>query len=285
MAIQLVPGQTASAQSVATGTSIAVSFPGAVTPQHLLLAKVSVNNSGTVYSVIMTGETFAAAVQLNQTTDTQRIEGWYAKNTAGGQTQVTANFSATDTFRAIAISEWSGADTVAPLDQTASANDTGTAGAAISSPDKTPIHNGELIWGAVEGDGATAFAQNSPYTLLEAETTVATASAYQIQTVAAPVHTDFNLTSATHWGVVMATFRPAFDNSGGKRPRIRMRGPRVRLYAPFPQPLILNRAASSPVVIFDPALMEAVNCPWPGVARRLDEVVASGMTPPNVVLP
>ncbi len=209
MGIQLVTGQSASAQSAATGASIAVSFPASVTAGNLLVAKVSCDNLQTVSSVTMTGETFAAAVQLNQTTDSQRIEGWYAKNTVGGQTQVTANFSATDTFRAIATTEWSGADTAAPLDQTASANDTGTSGAAISSPDKTPAVDGSLIWGAVEGDGASALAQNSPYSLLEAETTIVTASIYQIQAVAAAVHTDFNLTGATHWGVIMATFKPA----------------------------------------------------------------------------
>src|SRR6266850_4292501 len=101
MAIALRAGQVASAQFAALAASIAVSFPSTVNAGNLVTVKVSCDNVQTVSNVQMTGETFQAGIQLNDTTNTQRIEGWYAFNTAGGQTQVTANFSNSDDFRAI----------------------------------------------------------------------------------------------------------------------------------------------------------------------------------------
>src|SRR5438034_4688709 len=126
MGIALVAGQKASAQSSATGTNISVAFPANVTTGNLIAVKVSCGDSTTVSSVTDTPtNSYAAGVQLDQAQTGQRIEGWYAKNIAGGADTVQANFAVSVGARSIAITEWSGADKTAPLGQVASANNTG----------------------------------------------------------------------------------------------------------------------------------------------------------------
>jgi hypothetical protein len=216
MAIALVTGQNASAQSTAPATTIAVSFPAAVGAGNLIVVKVSVENLQTVSTVTMTGETNAVAgVQLNDTNNAQRLEGWYFKNTNGGQTTVTATFSASAAFRAIGITEWSGVDTAAPLDKTASGLKVGTNAAEITSPDVTPVSDGQLIWGAVDADAAAATA-NAPFTLLESEAVIFTGSEDQIQGTAAAVHASFANTGAVNWGAILMTFKAAAAGPAAK---------------------------------------------------------------------
>jgi len=250
MAIALVTGQKASAQNTASATSLAVSFPGSVGAGHLIVVKATNDDPGTVSSVAMTGESFAQGVHLDSTAFNHETDGWYAKNTVGGQTQVTINYSTGVTGRSIGITEWSGADTANPLNQTASANDTGTASSAISSPDKTPAASGALIWGAAStnSSGTGAMTANSPYTLIESEFTCFSGSEDQIQGAAAAVHTDFNTTGAANWGVVMMAFLPASGGSAAPLQTSRQtRGPRVRFFMPqpaltSPPPLVPNPA-------------------------------------------
>lgn len=210
MSIALVPGQTASAQNLASAASIAVSFPSAVGAGHLITVKASNDDPQTVSNVVMTGETFQSGVHREDATIAHEIDGWYAYNTAGGQTQVTVNFSAATVGRSIAIAEWSGVQTSPdPKDQSTGAIAAGTSAAAISGADVTTGAAGELIWGAYFGaDGGPATA-NSPYTLLESETTTITGSEYQFQASAGAVHADFNTTSATRWVVVLMSFKAA----------------------------------------------------------------------------
>src|SRR5207247_2303373 len=81
MAITLVTGQAASAQSVGSATNISVAFPANVTTGNLIMVKVSSGSGQTVSSVTDTPlNTYAAAVQLVNAQVGQRIEGWYAKN-------------------------------------------------------------------------------------------------------------------------------------------------------------------------------------------------------------
>src|SRR6266581_1680667 len=210
MGIALVAGQKASAQSAATGTNISVAFPANVTTGNLIPVKVSCGDGQTVTSVTDTPlNSYAAAVQLDQTQTGQRIEGWYAKNIAGGADTVQANFSASVGFRSIAITEWSGADTTAPLGQVASSNNTGTEAAATSGTDKTPTEDGNLVWGAIVTDAsAINILANSPFTLRESELTNFTGSEDQVQGAAAAVHSSFDVTGSSFWGVIMVLFKP-----------------------------------------------------------------------------
>jgi hypothetical protein len=73
---------------------------------------------GTISSVTDTaGNTWSEAI-LRSHPSSDRASIWYAKNCAGGANTVTVNFSG-NTYGGIAIAEYSGCDTAAPLDVTA----------------------------------------------------------------------------------------------------------------------------------------------------------------------
>jgi len=138
---------TASSASITTGN-----FSAAVTAGNLIVVRVFYNSSArTVSSVTDTkGNSYAKAVGPTTGVGTMagwRMEIWYAKNVVGGTGfNVTATFDASfNAEKSIAAHEYSGLDTIAPLDVT-SAQAVNVANASTGTAVTTSAS--ELVFGA-----------------------------------------------------------------------------------------------------------------------------------------
>ena len=130
---------------------------------------------------------------------------WYVVNAKGGANTVTLTPNGGADALEIHISEWTGINKAAPLDQTSYA--TGV-GAAITSGTKTTTQNGELIFGyTFPNQNSTAGAGFTGLSLVNGDL-----DEYQIQTSAGPIAATFTQTSDT-WLALMATFNPASQDT------------------------------------------------------------------------
>lgn len=207
MAAAFVTGQKAIADTgVVFGTTISVAFPSNVTAGNLICAQSGNDTSSghltSSYSDTLSNTYATVVVSANNTTAGQRIDASYAKNIAGGACTVTANFSGSTLWRHIHVSEYSGLDTTAPLDQSSGGTGTGTSG---SSGSKTTTTNGQLIYG---GSGNGLNTAGSGFTTLSTGSSYANMSEYQIQSSAGSIAATFTGPSSDYC-VVMMTFKAA----------------------------------------------------------------------------
>jgi hypothetical protein len=153
------------------------------------------------------GNTYVSAagpVNWNGAAPTSRQQIFYAKNIKGGANTVTAQLSsATANFFQLFIFEYSGADTISPLDAVSSASS--SSGTAMNSGSATTTYANELIFGAGNITGSiphpgTGFVNRSNFegTMME-DKFVATASSYKATATG----------DGTAWIMMMVTFRAA----------------------------------------------------------------------------
>jgi hypothetical protein len=141
--ITYVQGKSATA---ASGSSIAIAYPGAQTAGNLnVIAVMWGDTTSTVSSVTdSNGNTYALAVGPTKATGlTSAI--YYAKKIASGGNTVTVKFSKSAAFPNVNELEYSGLDTSSPLDVSAAATGTGT---TANSGSATTTSASELIVGA-----------------------------------------------------------------------------------------------------------------------------------------
>src|SRR5205807_681025 len=86
------------------------------------------------------------AVSQAQTADGHQVHIFYAKNVAGRANTVTASFSSTNNHPWLAIYEYSGLSTTAPLDQVAHTQ--GSSLSANSGPTSPTASANELVFAA-----------------------------------------------------------------------------------------------------------------------------------------
>jgi hypothetical protein len=148
--ITYAQGKSATA---ASGSSIAIAYPGAQTAGNLnVIAVMWGDTTSTVSSVTdSNGNTYALAVGPTKATGlTSAI--YYAKKIASGGNTVTVKFSKSAAFPNVNVLEYSGLDTSSPLDVSAAATGTGT---TANSGSATTTSASELIVGA--GNPTSAF--------------------------------------------------------------------------------------------------------------------------------
>jgi len=152
------------ADSISTGT-----FASAIGGAHLMVVWVWYDSSTQSVTTVTDTAGNAYVRAVGPTTGTGmmaawRQEIWYAKNTAGASgVSVKATFSGTfNAEKAITAHEYAGADTTAPLDQTAAA---AVSGSNVSSGAKTTSSPNELIFGATlfqaSGSSGSGFTRRS----------------------------------------------------------------------------------------------------------------------------
>src|SRR5205807_860937 len=136
---------------VAVATSLA--FTTNTTAGNLIVVAIRVGPPTTTTVAVKdsNGNSYTLARSQVQTTDRHQTWVYYANNIAAGPTTVTVTLSTTATLR-VAIHEYSGLNTVAPLDQTTSAQGNGT---APTSGSVTTTAASELLFGM----GSSANAQ------------------------------------------------------------------------------------------------------------------------------
>lgn len=162
------------------------------------------------------GSTYALIDHAYNGTIQVPSETWYAKNIAGGACTVTATLAASKQFRRMIIVEYSGLDTVAPMDQHAKIDDevstTGTDGEASASI--TPSVNGCLIVGGLVDASAgqtinpgTDYSERADLTDLEVED--------KVQATAASVQATWTLSSSTdRLSKHVVSFKPSAGPAG-----------------------------------------------------------------------
>lgn len=204
--IALVTGQALAADTGNVGgTTLATgNFPSAVTAGNLICSNSGNDSSGggTTTGITDTpGNTYTVnQASANNVTAAQRIDAHYAKNILGGTCSVTATFSASVVFRHVHASEYSGAETAAPLDQSLG----GTGNGTPSSGNVTTTTNGQLIYGC-EGNASTG--AGSGFTPLAAGANYDNRSEYQIQSVAGAIAAAF--TGLEQYCACVMTFKAA----------------------------------------------------------------------------
>jgi hypothetical protein len=128
---------------------------------------------------------------------------YYAKNIAAGSNTVTVKFSQAATFVDIRALEYSGLDTVSPLDVTAGAAGSGTTG---NSGTATTTSAQELIVGA--GMTATRFTQAGTGFVLRTITNPdADIAEDKVTTTAGSYNATSPISPGSSWVMQMATFR------------------------------------------------------------------------------
>ncbi len=136
----------AASNEVGSGTTNRKAFASANTAGDLIVAFVIWNNSGTVSVGDTRGNTYVAATARTSWGTGWSAQTFYARNISGGANTVTATFgTAISGWGVLYLHEYSGLDTTAPLDVTASA--AGTT-AAMSSGAATTTNANDLIFGA-----------------------------------------------------------------------------------------------------------------------------------------
>lgn len=222
MAVALVK---AGAVGIGT-TSVTPAFGQATTAGNLLLAHIA--NDGNTSAIATTATGWTQAGQAHATGVSQRAALFYKPNCGASETAPTFTGAGANHVHAV-LSEWSGANTSAPLDQTGTA--TGTATPLTVTASGTDGGTGRLVtaaygWNtttsvAASETDSTGFAQlvadaasgsqhlGSPYSV-----TVTTGSAADTNT-----ETESGGTVAVT-AAVIASFKPAAGATSTKRAQI-----------------------------------------------------------------
>lgn len=115
----LVQGASAQGTNVSSLSSALSSANGA--GNTLIVAVRTATTTQTVAISDSLGNSYTNAVSQTQSTDGHQIFIYYARNIAAGSNTVKATFSASNTQALLAVFEYSGLGTAAPLDKTAHA--------------------------------------------------------------------------------------------------------------------------------------------------------------------
>jgi hypothetical protein len=191
--------QTASA-------SVAVTYSAAQTAGNLDVVLVGWNDTtSTVSSVADSrGNTYALAIGPTSGTGL-RQSIYYAKNIAAGSNTLTVKFNQAAACVDIRALEYSGLDTVSPLDVTAGAAGSGISG---NSGSATTTSAKELIVGA--GMTATRFTQaGTGFTLRTITSPDADIAEDRVTTAAGSYNATGPISPGSPWVMQMATFRAA----------------------------------------------------------------------------
>ncbi len=202
--------QSASSQGSAVST-LAQAFPAANTAGNLIVAFVRISTTtATVAVTDSAGNVYNDAIHQAQSADGSQTHIFYAKSIRGGANTVTASFSAANNHPYIAVFEYSGLSTTAPLDQIASAQ--ASTSVPTCGPTPTTTSSSELVFsglGLPSSSSLTA-TPGSGFVLEQQDTTTngsRAATEDQKLNAEAAVTATFGLSGTANWSCVLATFK------------------------------------------------------------------------------
>lgn len=138
----------------------------------------------------------------------QSMGAFYAKNITGGACTVSVDFPGSASNTHLTITEWSGGDTTAPLDQSTGQVQSGTS--APSSSAVTPGANGELIVSSMQDVSVGSVTITPESSAIEnLGGTDGTCSQYEVQTTAASIAGDFSLGASRDTLCIVRTYKVA----------------------------------------------------------------------------
>ena len=207
-AISLVQSSSIAGTAV---SSLSQAFPTSNTTGNLIVAFVRTStNSQTVQVTDTLGNVYNDAVSQAQTTDGHQTHIFYAANIMGGANMITASFSGVNNHPWLAIYEYRGLDSKAPLDRTAHAE--GSGATASTGLAQTTNSARELVFGGVglPASSTQTVAADTGFTLLQQDPPPDTSRAANEQIVvntAAQYAASFALSGVANWTAVLATFQ------------------------------------------------------------------------------
>jgi hypothetical protein len=156
------------------------------------------------------GNSYAEAAAQTQTADGHQTRLFYAKNIAGGANTVTAAFSGTNGHPWLAIAEYSGLSTAAPLDTSAHAAGSSSSPSSGAAPATSTAN--ELVVGGLglpSSTSATVTAGSGYALVAQDSTTGASRAAFEerIVSASAAYAGTFVLSASANWSAVVATFK------------------------------------------------------------------------------
>lgn len=191
------------------GSTNSLSFSTNVTASDLINVSIT-QFSTTVVSVNDNkNDTFSQVAVKHANSSTDYAEMYYAKNVAGGSTTITVTFSGLGDSN-VGIYEYSGLDTVLPLDQVTSA--TGRSSSPNGGSLITTTDNEAYVVVGVDdfGNNTTANA-GSGYILENHEDDSNTHERYYLEDRISPhgsYSTNFTIGTSSNWAVIGASFKP-----------------------------------------------------------------------------
>jgi len=201
--------QSASAAGSAV-SNLSQSFPKANTAGNLIIAFVRMSTTWQTVQVSDTsGNIYKEATSQSQSADGHQTHIFYAANIAAGANRVTASFSDVNNHPWLAIYEYSGLDTMAPLDKTAHAE--GASALASSGATQTTASAAELVFGGLglPASSTQTAAADAGFTLLQQDAPPDNSRAANEQAIvntAGTFASSFPLSGVANWTAVVATF-------------------------------------------------------------------------------
>ena len=191
---------------------ITATLPVASTAGTLLVATI---NSLTTPNKFAGPAGWTSAAEIDNPTE-GRSEIWYYPNNPGGISSATFTMNPATVTGAAEISEWNGAATIAPLDQTGTTSISVPASSAITSTVGAMAQSGELVItniGFKIGAGNT-YTQGAGWTSILKDNTFGFASEYRLDLPAGTASETSTTTVPSAWANAIATFKPASSATG-----------------------------------------------------------------------
>ncbi len=189
--------------------SLSLAFPSGNSAGNLIVAFVRMSTTGQTLQVTDSlGNIYTDAVSQAQTTDGHQIHLFYAKNVSAGANTVAASFSGTNNHPWMAVFEYRGLSTTAPLDRVNKAQGGGTtANTGLTAATSTP---NELIFAGAgfQNNYSGTVSAGGSYALQQQDTGTSRAvNESAIVSSKASFAGTFSLNPGTNWSAVIATFK------------------------------------------------------------------------------
>jgi len=201
-----------SAESAVQTHFITASLPVASTAGTLLVATI---NSLTTPNKFAGPAGWTSAAEIDNPGE-GRSEIWYYANNPGGISSATFTMNPATVSGAAQISEWNGAATVAPLDQSGTTSISVPVASANTSTVGAMAQSGEL---AITNVGfkiavGNTYAQGAGWNSIAKDNTFGFASEYRLDLPVGTAGETSTTTIASNWANVIATFKPASSATG-----------------------------------------------------------------------
>jgi hypothetical protein len=212
--------QAGTATSDTAATSIARAFTANNTAGNLIIVAVSWGDrtAASINATDTLGNTYFVATNDFDTSNRQGLAILFAPNIRAGANTVTVNFGASNAYRRIVVSEYSGIAASSPLDGVAKNRAIGTTAAnAITSTTATTTVNGDLIFGVAMDDSGFfgTITAGTNFTRRAVVNNIDMATEDRVQATAGSVAATFTFSLADAYLAQMAAFKPMSAGGGG----------------------------------------------------------------------
>ena len=209
--ITRVQGPTAATVTTAGITSFLVTLPETPTQGNVIVAIITCSNTRNVTSITQTGVTWAQAT--SSTINYNKIDLWYGivgvSPVAAANITMTGGIGEEAGFTAI-MCEYSGLDTVNPLDQTSNSSGNNINGYTGITEYTYPY---VLAVGGVVSRAHSASSPTNNFTLVDTDAALITYTAYLEKTnnpaYGTQLSSNVTLSGSTYWAGCIATFKAA----------------------------------------------------------------------------